>query len=85
MTDQEARALRDEKLAETDYLMLVDFPLKPAGKMLARIYRQKLRDWPQSEGFPDPVTIPQPDDWAAYKYVEQADFNASLPHSEPGL
>jgi hypothetical protein len=72
MTQEEiaARAARDQALADTDYLMMPDYPLMPAGKMLVSIYRQKLRDWPQEEGFPDLSTMPQPGDWSIYKPVE---------------
>lgn len=83
MTEQDARALRDEALKTTDYLILPDYPLTPTGKMLVRIYRQKLRDWPQTDGFPDPETIPQPDDWSKYKFedinVEDTDIGNILP------
>ena len=83
MTEQDARALRDEALKATDYLILPDYPLTPTGKMLVRIYRQKLRDWPQTDGFPDPETIPQPDDWSKYKFedinVEDTDIGNILP------
>ena len=67
MTEQEARAIRNEALAATDYLMMPDYPITPAGRMLAGIYRQKLRDWPQSEGFPDVATLPAPENWDVYK------------------
>ena len=75
MTAQEARTIRDQALAATDYLMMPDYPLTPTGKMLIRIYRQKLRDWPQTDGFPDPETMPQPDDWSKYKFE---DINVDL-------
>ena len=70
MTEQEAREARNEALAATDYLMMPDYPLTPAGKMLVSIYRQKLRDWPQTDGFPDTETMPKPEDWAKYRYDE---------------
>ena len=71
MTEQEAREVRNEALASTDYLMMPDYPLTPAGKMILGIYRQKLRDWPETEGFPDPTTMPEPEDWKKYKAQEQ--------------
>jgi len=55
-----------------------DYPLTPAGKMVLAIYRQKLRDWPEAAGFPDPATIPQPEDWAAYKCIDQAESNGII-------
>ena len=67
MTNEEARAIRNQALAATDYLMMPDYPIIPAGRMLAGIYRQKLRDWPQSAGFPDVATLPVPDNWDVYK------------------
>ena len=39
--------------------------------MVLAIYRQKLRDWPETEGFPDPTTMPEPEDWKKYKAQEQ--------------
>ena len=71
MTEQEAREARNEALAATDYLMMPDYPLTPAGKMVLAIYRQKLRDWPETEGFPDPETMPEAEDWKKYKAQEQ--------------
>ena len=71
MTEQEAREARNEALAATDYLMMPDYPLTPAGKMVLAIYRQKLRDWPETEGFPDPTTMPEPEDWKKYKAQER--------------
>jgi len=71
MTEQEAREARNEALAATDYLMMPDYPLTPAGKMVLAIYRQKLRDWPEASGFPDPTTMPEPEDWKKYKAQEQ--------------
>ena len=70
MTEDEARALRNQAIAASDYLMMPDYPLTPAGRMLVSIYRQKLRDWPQTDGFPDPETMPKPEDWAKYRYDE---------------
>ena len=70
MTAQEARTIRDQALAATDYLMMPDYPLTPAGRMLVSIYRQQLRDWPQTDGFPDVETMPIPGDWAKYRYDE---------------
>lgn len=50
----EARALRTELLAETDYLALSDATLTAA----MTTYRQALRDIPNQAGFPDTVTWP---------------------------
>ena len=70
MTEDEARALRNQAIAATDYLMMSDYPLTPAGKMLVSIYRQQLRDWPQTDGFPDIETMPKPEDWNKYKIID---------------
>lgn len=67
MTQDEAKALRNAALAETDKLVLPDYPITPFGRWRAQAYRQQLRDWPEAAGFPDPVTMPQPDDWTQYK------------------
>ena len=70
MTNEEAMNLVDEALKSTNDLVMPDYPLTPTGKMLIRIYRQKLRDWPQTDGFPDVETMPKPEDWAKYRYDE---------------
>jgi len=67
MNPEEARVIRNQALAATDYLMIPDYPITPAGRMLAGIYRQKLRDWPQSDGFPNTSTLPDPENWNVYK------------------
>lgn len=83
MTEDEARTYRNQAIAATDYLMMPDYPLTPAGRMLVSIYRQRLWDWQQTEGFPDPATMPQPDDWSKYKFedinVEDTDIGNILP------
>ena len=79
MTEQEAREVRNEALVSTDYLMLPDYPLTPAGKMILGIYRQKLRDWPEVPGFPDISTMPVPEDWSKYKPIEPAVIDTEMP------
>lgn len=71
MNEMEARTARDEALKDTDKYMLADYPITPAGRLLLRAYRQSLRDWPESAGFPDMATMPIAADWAAYKPIEQ--------------
>lgn len=78
MNPEEARVIRNQALAATDYLMMPDYPIIPAGRMLAGIYRQKLRDWPQSEGFPDVSTLPVPENWDVYKVPVFED--SGVPH-----
>lgn len=71
MDEIEARVARDEALKDTDKYMLADYPITPAGRLLLKAYRQSLRDWPGSIGFPDVSTMPAPADWGAYKPIEQ--------------
>ena len=46
------RAERDRRLAETDYLLMPDYPLDDDGGTAVRAYRQALRDLPAREGAP---------------------------------
>lgn len=46
------RAERDRRLAETDYLLMPDYPLDDDGGTAVRAYRQALRDLPAQEGAP---------------------------------
>ena len=52
------RSKRNSLLAETDYLLMNDYPIKP--EYLARIknYRQELRDLTEQKGFPENVVFP---------------------------
>ena len=69
-TSEEARAKRiraerDKRLAGTDYLVAVDYPISAEQLELVKTYRQALRDIPQQEGFPwsgeiDDPAIPWP-------------------------
>lgn len=59
------REERDRRIAVTDYLVAVDYPLDAEKLELVKTYRQALRDIPQQEGFPwsgevDDPTIPWP-------------------------
>jgi len=67
MTASEARSTRDRALLATDKYLLPDYPITPAGRLVIRIYRQALRDWPASAGFPDVATMPAAEDWDKYK------------------
>ena len=62
MTDEEiaeqVRAERDRKIAETDYLVMPDYPLSDEDKKVVIAYRQALRDLPAQEGFPREVVWP---------------------------
>lgn len=56
------RAERDKRIAVTDYLMTVDYPLSDESKAKAMAYRQALRDLPEQEGAPwMGTTIPWPE------------------------
>lgn len=54
----QVRAQRDAMIAETDYLMMSDYPISDEDKALVETYRQALRDIPQQEGFPSNVQWP---------------------------
>lgn len=49
---QMLRMARDGKIAATDYLMTVDYPLDDEKRALVGIYRQALRDLPAQDGAP---------------------------------
>lgn len=53
-----ARAVRDEKLAASDWTQFADAPLSPAKKAAWTEYRQALRDVTMQAGFPNSVTWP---------------------------
>lgn len=46
------RAERDRRIAETDYLVMSDYPLSQEKLEEIKAYRQALRDLPQQPGFP---------------------------------
>ena len=56
MKEQEAmsklREIRDKRLSETDYLLMVDYPISEENLAEVKQYRQALRDLPQQEGAP---------------------------------
>lgn len=54
----QVRAKRDALIAETDYLMMSDYPISDEDKALVETYRQALRDIPEQEGFPSEVQWP---------------------------
>lgn len=54
----EARAKRDELLAETDFMMMPDYPLSEAKRAAVAAYRQFLRDVPAQSGFPRQINWP---------------------------
>lgn len=54
----QVRAKRDALLAETDFLMMPDYPLGEEDAAELKAYRQELRDVPTQGGFPTEITWP---------------------------
>lgn len=55
---REAREKRDQLLAETDYLLMPDYPISSEALVALKTYRQALRDVPEQEGFPKTIEWP---------------------------
>ena len=55
---REAREKRDQLLAETDYLLMPDYPIEAAVLAALKTYRQALRDVPEQTGFPNTIEWP---------------------------
>lgn len=53
-----ARAKRDTLLAETDYLLMPDYPITAEKLTLVKTYRQLLRDITEQLGFPIDIAWP---------------------------
>lgn len=53
-----AREKRDQLLAETDYLLMPDYPIEAAVLEVLKTYRQALRDIPEQSGFPKTIEWP---------------------------
>lgn len=62
-TDEELaeriRKDRDEKLEETDFFVMSDYPSDPKDLEEVKTYRQALRDITKQSGFPKEVTWPE--------------------------
>ena len=62
LTDEDrakaAREKRDELLAETDYLLMPDYPISEEALAALKTYRQALRDVPEQSGFPKTIEWP---------------------------
>jgi len=54
----QARALRDRRLAASDWTQMLDAPLAPARRAVWAAYRQALRNVPAQAGFPTNVAWP---------------------------
>ena len=55
---EEAREKRDQLLAETDYLLMPDYPISEEALAALKTYRQALRDVPEQTGFPNTIGWP---------------------------
>ncbi len=49
---------RNILLNDSDYLMMIDYPISDEKKQEIKVYRQALRDIPQQDGFPDNIVWP---------------------------
>lgn len=62
LTDEDrakaAREKRDGLLAETDYLLMPDYPISEEALAALKTYRQALRDVPEQTGFPNTIEWP---------------------------
>ena len=56
---EQVRAERNRKLAETDWMVLPDAPIRQVEREAVLQYRQALRDIPQQKGFPDQIIWPK--------------------------
>jgi len=54
----QVRGERDRLIAETDHLVMPDYPLTDSERTAIADYRQALRDVPQQTGFPTDVDWP---------------------------
>ncbi len=79
MSEIDARAARDHALLNTDKYMLPDYPITPAGRLVVRTYRQALRDWTKTPGFPDISTMPTDEDWSKFKPIEPEVDDTEMP------
>ena len=59
-TEEEVRSKRDRLIADTDYLLMNDYPSEDLESVKA--YRQALRDVPQQDGFPYELVWPKAPD-----------------------
>lgn len=56
---QAVRSKRDRLIADTDYLLMNDYPVSSEDLESVKAYRTALRDVPQQEGFPYEVVWPE--------------------------
>jgi hypothetical protein len=65
------RTWRNARIAESDFLVMPDYPLVPEQRTALYEYRQRLRDWPAAVAFPNPGQRPPPPDWMADKLRQE--------------
>lgn len=53
------RNQRNTLIAETDYLIMPDYPMSKDKKDAVRAYRKELRDISKQKGFPENVDFPE--------------------------
>ena len=58
-TEEEVRSKRDRLIADTNYLLMNDYPVSSEDLESVKAYRTALRDVPQQEGFPYEVVWPE--------------------------
>ena len=58
-TEEAVRSKRDRLIADTDYLLMNDYPISEEDLAVVKAYRTALRDVPQQEGFPYDVAWPE--------------------------
>lgn len=56
---ERGRQKRDILIAQTDYLLMVDYPISAEDLEAVKKYRQALRDVPQQKGFPKSISWPE--------------------------
>lgn len=61
MTEAEARAERDNRIAASDWTQVADAPLTQNERARWREYRQLLRDVPQQPSFPTVIWPTEPE------------------------
>ena len=52
------RSKRNQLIAETDHMLLPDYPITSEQLIAIKAYRQELRDIPEQSGFPNDVVFP---------------------------
>ena len=59
--DQLAKSIRSKRnqlIADTDYMVMPDYPITSEQLIAVQAYRQELRDITNQEGFPNDVVFP---------------------------